>query len=277
MIGVSLKKDVMKKLTSILIAAVLMLIAGCSYQDMADNLIPKQESAFAKDYLHRLQTRDFESIKKYIDPSIEAQVTDNKLLEAAKYFPSGNLLSTELIGSQVNVVNGNWQGNFSFEYHFSDGWALANVVLKKSDDNLSVIGFNVYRTKASQKELNKFTLGGKSALHYFVLALAVLAPLFILVTTYFCIRTPIPKRKWLWVVFVLVGIGSISINWSTGQFGIQPLSIKLFSASAFEAGPFAPWIISASIPLGAIIFWFKRKRFIATNRANIQVNEDASR
>ncbi|MCF7981573.1 MAG: hypothetical protein K9K86_06280, partial [Pseudomonadales bacterium] len=248
-----------------------------SYQDMADNLIPKQESEFAKDYLHRLQARDFEHIKKYIDPSIEAQVTDEKLLEVAEYFPSGELLSTELIGSQVNVFNGKWQGNFSFEYHFADGWALANVVLKKSDENLSVIGFNVYRTKASQKELNKFTLGGKTPLHYFVLVSAVLAPLFILVTTYFCIRTPIPKRKWLWVIFVLVGIGSISINWSTGQFGIQPLSIKLFSASAVAAGPFAPWIISASVPLGAIMFWFRRKGFIAASGANNQVNKDASR
>jgi hypothetical protein len=266
--SVSLKKGVMKRFAAISIAAVATLVAGCSFQDMTDNLIPKQESEFARDYLLRLQARDFEHIKKHIDPSVEAEVTDEKLLEVAEYFPSGDLLSAELIGSQVNVVDGNWRGNFSFEYQFAGGWALANVVLKKSDENLSVIGFNVYRTEASQKELNKFNLGGKSALQYLVLASAVLAPLFVLVTTYFCIRTPIPKRKWLWVIFVLMGIGSISINWSTGQFDFQPLSIKWFAASAMTAGPYAPWVISASIPLGAIIFWYKRKGFIAASGAN---------
>lgn len=244
---------------------------------MPTKLIPKQESQFAKDYLHHLQTKDFEYVKKYIDPSIDTQVADQKLIEIAGYFPSGKLLSTELIGSQINVFNSGWQGNFTFEYHFSSGWALANVVLKNSGDNLSVIGFSVYRTAASQKELNKFTLSGKSSWQYLILSLAILAPLFILVTMYFCVRTPIQKRKWLWVIFVLVGFGSISVNWSTGQLGFQPLSIKFLSASAMAAGPYAPWIISASIPFGAIMFWFKRKKFIAENEASNQVNKDASR
>jgi hypothetical protein len=265
----------MKASTNILVIAAFLLTASCSYKEMADKLIPKEESQFAQDCLQKLQRKDFDHIKRYIDKSIESQVTDEKLLEVVNYFPSGQLISTELIGSQVNVVNSQWHGNFSFEYHFSDGWALANVVLKKSGDNLSVVGFNVYRTAASQKELNKFTLIGKTALQYLVLIMAVATPLFTLLTTYFCIRTPMPKRKWLWILFVLVGIGSISVNWTTGQFWFQPVSIKLFSASAMAAGPFAPWIISASIPLGAILFSFKRKRYIQASRANNAINEDS--
>lgn len=265
----------MSTVSKIIIATFILLVSACSYQDMAGELIPKEESQFAMDYLHKLHARDFEHVKKYLDPSIESQVTDENLIELAKYFPSGELLSTELIGSQVNVVNSQWQGNFSFEYQFSGGWALANVVLKKSKDALSVIGLNVYRTRASQKQLNKFNLSGKSAIHYLVLILAITAPLFILLTMYFCIITPIPKRKWLWVLFVLVGVGTISINWTTGQYAIQPLSIKLFSASAMSAGPFSPWIVSASIPLGAILFWFKRNGFIEASRAKSSINTDS--
>lgn len=264
----------MKTLIKILAVTALLLTASCSYEDLTDKLIPKEESQFAQDYLQKLQGKDFDYVKQYIDPSIENQVTDEKLLQVAEYFPSGQLLNTELIGSQVNVFNSQWQGNFSFEYQFTGGWALANVVLKKSDNVLSVVGFNVYRTEASQKDINKFTLTGKSALQYILLIMAAVVPIFILVTTYFCIRTPIPKRKWLWVLFILAGIGSININWTTGQFGMQLLSIKLFSASAVAAGSFAPWIISASIPLGAIIFWFKRNGFIEVSRANNAINAD---
>ena len=265
----------MKALPVILTTTLLMLLAACSYQDVADKLIPKEESEFAKDYLHRLQARNFGYVKKYVDPSLESQITDEKLVEIADYFPNGELLSTELVGSQVDVFNSQWQGNFSFEYHFSDGWALANVVLKKSNDVLSVIGFNVYRTEESLRTLNRFTLGGRSALQYVVLGLAIVAPIFVLVTTYVCIRTPIPRRKWLWVVFVLVGVASISVNWTTGQYGIQPLRISLLSASAMAAGPFSPWIISVSIPLGAIVFWLRRKRLIEAGRANTATSADS--
>lgn len=125
----------------------------------------------------------------------------------------------------------------------------------------------VYRADSSQQERNKFTLEGKSALHYLTLVLAAMVPLFIVVTAYFCIRTPIPKRKWLWVIFIFVGIGKFSLNWTTGQLDFQPLSLQLFSASAMAMGPHAPWIISVSVPLGTIMFWFKRKQFIAESEA----------
>jgi hypothetical protein len=269
--------DVMKKVIFSIIVSVFVFVAACSYEDAMDSLVPKQESEFAKEYFLLLRARDIESVRKSLDSRIGAQVSDEKLLELASSFPSGELLSTELVGSQVKVINGNWSGKFSFEYQFSGGWVLASVILKKTDGNLSVIGLNVYPIETSLKDSAKFTFFGKSVLHYLIIVSAVLAALFVLTSTYFCIRTPIPKRKWLWVVFVLTGVGSLSINWSTGQLGVWPLNIKLFSASAVSAGPYAPWVISVSIPLGAIIFWFKRKGFIAESRANDQVNSAASR
>ncbi|MFV1998254.1 MAG: hypothetical protein ACC641_09625, partial [Acidiferrobacterales bacterium] len=267
-------KETMKTLIKMFAVTTLLLTASCSFEELTDKVIPKQESEFAQDYLLVLRDKDFDYVKKYIDPGDGNSITDAKLRQISEYFPGGELLSTKIIGLQVSLFDSKWQGKFSFEFQFTDGWALANIILRRSGDVLSVVGFNVIRTEASQKDINKFTLTGKSALQYFVLLLAVVAPLFILITTYFCIRTPIPKWKWLWVLFILVGFGSISINWTTGQFGFQPLSLKLLSASAVAAGSFAPWIISTSIPLGAILFWFKRHTYIEANRVNNAVNED---
>jgi hypothetical protein len=264
----------MKILTKMFAIVLVLLAASCSYQDMADKLIPKEESQFARNYLQKLQSKDFDYVRRYVDKSIASEVTDQKLTEISAYFPSGSLISTEIIGSQVNVLNSQWQGNFTFEYQFSDGWSLANVVLKKSNETLSVVGFNVYRTAASQKEINKFSLNGKSAVQFMVLAMAAVSAIFVLVTAYFCIRTPMPKRKWLWLLFVLVGIGSISVNWTTGQYWIQPLYVMLFLSPANSAGPFAPWIISTSLPIGAIIFWFKRKAIIQSSKATDVVFSD---
>ena len=231
-----------------------------------DKLVPQEEAKMAEDYLTKLRQRDFEYVKSKLSNELKPQVTDALLVQMSDYFRDGELISTEIIGSQVHIFNGEWQGNFSFEYHFSEGWNLANAAFRKVGHNYEVIGLNVYQTKMSQKEFHAFSLSNKSLLHYMILIMAIFVPLFILVSTYFCVRTPIPKRKWLWVIFILLGVSAIHINWTTGQYAIQVLSLHLLGASATAASPHAAWMISASIPLGAILFWIKRKRFIQLSK-----------
>ncbi len=257
----------MKKITSIIyIIVCLTVLTSCSYDDTMDKLVPKEDAKFAEEYLDKLRTKDFDYIKSQMSTETLAQANDELLIEMSNHFRKGELLSTEIIGSQVNVFNGQWQGNFSFEYHFTDGWNLANTAFKKVDGKIKVIGLNVYQTEMSQKEINAFTLQNKSIAQYLILLLAVIIPAFIIVSTYFCARTPIPKRKWLWVIFILLGVCAVQVNWTTGQIGIQPLSAHLLGVSAIASGPYSPWVISASFPLGALIFWFKRKKFIELSK-----------
>ena len=262
------------KYLQVLVTLLALLAAFSTKADLSDSpLVPQEEMNFAKDYLSQVRGRNFNYVLSYID---SGQISEEKLEEVAAYFPSGQLLSTELVGSQVSTFNSIWQGNFSFEYEFESGWALANVVLRRVDDKTTVIGFNVYRTEASQKELNKFILSDKTVLHYFILVLACIVTVFILITLIYCIKTPIQKRKWLWVLFVLGGIGTISINWTTGLYEFNILQYQLFGAAAIAAGEYAPWVITAGFPLGAIVFWFKRNSFIEQDKANKSSQQDAS-
>lgn len=258
-----------------LLGALVAAITSCSYEQMAEKLIPKEESQFAKTYLIKLKDKDLPFVKRYISPSIEKQVSDQKLLQVADYFPGGDLLSAELIGSQVNTINTHWTGNFTFEFHFSNGWAVANAVMEKNGDTPSIAGFNVYRTPASQQELNRFSLSGKTVGQYFLLFFAVAVIVFTFVTAYLCIRTPIPKRKWLWLLITLVGFGKFAMNWTTGQYEVQTLTVNLFSAGMFRAGPVAPWVLTVSLPLGAILFWIKRKKLAMASVSN-QANNSNS-
>ena len=251
-----------------------LVLSSCSQEELQERFIPKEESGFAKDYLSKLRGRDFAYVKSILSPELDAQVTDELLEQMAAHFGEGEPLSVKIIGSQVNVFNGQWQGNFTFEYQFESGWNLANAALQKFDDGYRVIGINVYQTEASQKEINAFNLSSKSGLQYLVLCLAVLVPLFILFTLIVCIRTPIKRKKWLWVIFVLLGFGAIQVNWTNGAYAFQLISIHLFGASATAASPAAPWVLSASVPLGAIVFWMRRKSLI--ERANKSSQQDAS-
>jgi hypothetical protein len=253
----------------------VLLLFGCDYSNLRDSLVPEAEAEAAMETLVRLRVGDLEYIKERLHPDIHSEVSDEKLRELAEYFPGGEPISTTLIGSQVHSMNSSWQGNFSFEYEFQDGWALANAILQRSDDDLRIVGMSVYQTDASQKEINRFTLAQKSLIHYLVFTLAIVVPLFILVTLVVCIRTPIRRKKWQWALFILLGVGSLQLNWTTGEYAVQLMSFNLAGASAMASGPYGPWILSIGIPLGAILFWVRREALIAKHEANNKLERDA--
>lgn len=243
--------------------------AGCSYEEMAEKFTPKAESEFAKNILEKARQGQFSALKASFHPKLLEKADDASLMQVVQYFPEGEPLNIELIGSRTSTSGENWSGNFTFEYQFPEGWALAVAnVARENGSDLLVTGLHVYRTEKSQREINAFSLSKKTAKHYLVLFGAVAVPIFIVVTLIYAIRTPIPKRKWLWVIFILVGIGSIGLNWTTGQLTVQPISVQLLGASVFAAGPHAPMVLGISIPVGAIMFWFRRKKFLAGSLAD---------
>jgi hypothetical protein len=69
------------------------------------------------------------------------------------------------------------------------------------------------------------------------------------------------KRRWLWLLVCAVGIVGVSLNLATGAFGVHLVFVQLFSASALWSGSaFDAWIVTASLPVGAIAFWLTRLR-----------------
>ena len=99
-------------------------------------------------------------------------------------------------------------------------------------------------------------------MQYGVLATAITMAIFTIVVLVACIRTKMKRRKWLWVLFILFGFGKLSVNWATGQWGVMLLAAQLFSASG-TAAFFGPWIVSVSLPVGAVLFLIKRRRLEA--------------
>jgi hypothetical protein len=102
---------------------------------------------------------------------------------------------------------------------------LANVATEKKEGGMTIIGFNITPSSDSLENINRFTLNCKSPLQYFTLLFAVVIPLSILYSLVKCAGTKIEKRKWLWIAFILFGIGQFALNWTTGQWGGKALAI----------------------------------------------------
>jgi hypothetical protein len=140
---------------------------------------------------------------------------------------------------------------------------LINVALQKKAGVTTIWGFHVVQTPDSLENLNRFTFTGKSFFQYVIFALAILIPIFILYVLVLCIQTKIAKRKWLWIIFILLGIGRVTMDWSTGRWKLDLLNIQLFGAGAI-APLYSPWLITVSIPVGAIVFLVMRKKLTAS-------------
>ncbi len=248
-------------------------LSGCSYDELAGKLIPEEESQYAEAFLEDVLNKNLEQVWSELDPELASQVSDQKIIEVSDYFRSGELLSVEIIGSHTTRSGSGWQGNFTFEYEFSEGWALANAVVKRSGERLSIIGFSVYQTEASQRELNSFTAIDVSPWHILTLILTVLMPAFMIYTCYVVYKTPIPVKKRRWYFISFVGFFSFSFNWTTGVLTYQLLTLQLLGFGIAAAGPHAPWMLEFTLPVGAAAFWAMRKKLMQPETV-VPTNED---
>jgi hypothetical protein len=244
----------------------LIILPGCTPADPANQIkrfAPPEDEAMATNYIALLRQNKFEQIQNDLDPSLKNALTQDTLAKMVKVIPPQDPVSVKVVGAQQVRDPDIYKINLSFEYQFPSKWLLINVAIQKKGGVSTIIGFNVYPLSDSLENINRFTLTGKNLLQYATLVFASLIPLFILFVLVLCIRTKMTKRKWLWIIFILLGIGKLTVNWTTGQWQIAPLYFSLLGSGAF-APPYGAWLISTSLPLGAILFLLRRKRFIAS-------------
>jgi hypothetical protein len=241
----------------------LVMLSGCDQDSLIKKFTPPEDEAIATNYIAMLRQNQFEPILKDLDPSLKSVLTQDTLVKMAAAIPTQDPISVKVIGAQQVRNSDLYRINLSFEYQFPSKWLLINVATQKKDGVSTIVGFNIYPLLNSLENLNKFTLMGKNLLQYMALSLAILIPLFTLYALVLCIRTKMEKRKWLWIIFILIGFGKFTVNWTTGQWNLAPLSLQLFGAGSF-APPYDAWLISISLPLGAILFLLRRKKFVAS-------------
>ena len=241
------------------VLCVVLLLAGCDQQAWLDRFAPKEEVEFARQFLTHFASRDFTAIEQQLDPSILNRDTRLKLEQVADQFPAYKPTAMETVGAETHTNQKLVTYKLTFQYQYPAKWLLAHVVLERTDGKLWVAGVHVTPLPGPLQEINRFTFTGKGVLHYIVFALAVAIPLVVVTTLVVCTRTPIPRRKWLWYLFIALGVVQFSLNWTDGAWGVQPLSFMLLGAGFTKAGPVAPWIFTVAFPLGAVVFLFRRR------------------
>jgi hypothetical protein len=111
--------------------------------------------------------------------------------------------------------------------------------------------------EASHQELaaNALSLARRSPAQLIFFALAITSPILMLAALVKVLRTPGLTYRWLWAGFAFVGLFSFKINWASGAVLVQWLDLQIvgFWMAKGPSPHFDPWIISATVPIGALL------------------------
>lgn len=252
----------------VLVLCLVLPLASCDQGNLLDQAASEEPGITARHYADLIQGRKIDEIYEHLLPSLKTEATRAALVKAAGQMSDAAPRNVRLVGYNSFTLNGVTSRAYTFETEYPVGWALTNVVLEETGGGFAVMGLHTQGTTQSAAEANRFGFQGKGPLHYLFFALLVANPLFMLVTAVYAFRTPMRRRKWLWMLFILIGLFRVQFNWATGQLGFgQFLGFQILGSGMVRAGGFGAWILYLSLPLGAVTFLWRRSRLVADARA----------
>ncbi len=246
------------RVAAAILALAGLLMSACSVEEAVERLLSAETLAFADRAQSALIARNAETLRELMGEEVSSQVTDEQLESALALAPQ-SLQSARTLYAHVNRMvsteGGSTTATLRREIVGDDGdIAVITMVITTVEGRRSLYRLYILPITEEVLAAERFDLIGKSALHYAVLAWAVAAPLLSLAALVAVVRTKRLKRRILWFVVCLVGVGSLSLNWSTGAWAATGLSVVLFGAMVQKA-PYAPWVLQVAAPWGALLFW----------------------
>jgi len=243
--------------------AIVVAVAGCRADPTAAvaRAIPTPVDRTARTFLAALRNGDLTAAESLVvgpqrgSPEVRAAIG-----QMAATFGRGAPDSLRPLNVAAFFGGGASRVRVTYEVAYPDRWVIAGVDLLDSAGIAQVIGAHANAVPRSAVGANALTLRGKSAAHYVLALIAIALPLFMVVTAVQVVRRRVPRR-WLWAVAALVGVGKLSLNWTTGAIALQPLQFQLLGFGIFRAGgPYLPWFLSVAFPLGATVAQFRMRR-----------------
>lgn len=205
--------------------------------------------------VHNLDRKGFRQIVAHYP---EQQPSEKRLLNVVNHYSNGKASYAQL----------------DYELKVGDQWLLTRLRLSPPDGGSRLVGLHVLAFEAPYAERARMALWGQSPAHYLFLAILIVSPLLALAALWLWTVTEVPKRAWLWGVFILVGAPSLLLNWDTAAFDVKVLHAQLLAFGAESADGTGHLLLTTAVPIGAIVFLLRRREWRAQAEA-VAVDRDA--
>jgi hypothetical protein len=245
---------------------------GSGYDALVAKVAPPDDVAFTGDFLRLVRDDKYDSFVARLNPDIRPHLGPTVFDPMRREFPAGEAVETKPIGVHVSTyVRGGTSTqtvSITLLYRFPSCWVSGEVVTASQGNSKIVQGVHVKRWAESLRDAHRVTLSNAGAMQLLMLLLAIAIPVFMLTTALVCARTvKSTKSLWFWIPFILIGAGTISFNWTTGELQMDLLRTCLFGAGYNIASPYSPLILIIALPVGAAGFWGTRHHRLRDNLA----------
>lgn len=245
------------KSIKILLSSFFVIVSGCTFNPFFQDDLPKEDKLFSENYIDILQLNEINKAKYFFSDDLRNSATE--WLDTIVVIVNQEKVKNKKLVYQKIINNNNpYRAILSYELEYSNYCSLIELTIEKINDNYKIAGLYYYPMSGTFEELTTFKITSKPFTHYLMLIISAIVLIIIVYALIVCVREPI-KNKWLWIIFILIGISKISFVWSSGTFDFQLISFQLLGIGVMKYHPYGSWILSASIPIGAIVIIFKRK------------------
>lgn len=246
--------------------AFVLILAGCTASQWNDRLSTPQDRALAVKAIESLRSGNIDALKGQMDPELFSQTLANSEKIKKVFAPNGQ---PQLVTVSSNTISsaGNSETMKALNYEMGSGrqWTFFQIILRESGHAASIVGWHATPVDSRPTAAGDFSFGGKGAINYVWIVAMLAVTLTSLIALVLAIRSKGLRRRWLWIVGSIVGLGQFSLNWTTGAWGIRPIAFSIFGSAFMKASPFDPWILSFSLPIVAVVFLFLRSRLLASD------------
>lgn len=249
----------------------LLLMAACEQKTLLKHIVSEADDKLAKEFIEDVRTGHMVEAGALMDPRLHTSQAFQGMGQIVQAFKGGELKSIELVAAKqffrYGMDGSERHVNLEYEMELSTGWFYGNVAIGLGGEKGRVIGAQFNQTPKALSEMNSFGYVDwmdRPVTHLFFLLLCVVPPIVCMTAFIKCLRSRI-KRKWLWAIFVLFGLGAINLNWTTGVYMIQPAYIVFLGSGMIKDGIAAPWIFTLSLPVGAFAFLILRGKLTKTS------------
>jgi len=246
----------LNKLIFRIVLIALIGISGCS-----DFAIPDEVNHFAKSFLKDVKKNGLYIYLNETEKNQDSVFTNPKLDQLEKNLQQIDPDSLKIINGQVTK---HFRGDqpdliyqIEYEQNFDDYSILILISIIQQNGNYELGRINSRRINNSLKKQHAFGFENKPTINYLFLILMSANLIFIIYTIYALIKTQI-KRKWLWIIGILIGFSRLKLFWTSGEINFDFMSFQILGIGFIKSGQYSSWVLMVSIPIVAIAFWVKQ-------------------
>lgn len=239
----------------LLMGLVMALLGGCTMSPAS--VAPADEQRTAQDYFLTIeQARRTGDPAKLTSPP-GTSVPRGLFRQLAEATPK---VTPRMVGYWT--VSGGGRRRSQLVYALDDGprSGLVTIFLARAEGGRREDGIAWQPTGRPVDEATRFSLaaGGGAALLLLIPLGACAMSIAAIVRVW---RSGLFRRRWLWTLGCLPGLGLLTIAWPSGRLGVQLLYVSLLPAGVRQIGPIPDnWLFTATLPVLAIVVLLRRPR-----------------